>query len=314
VGSQVVCDFFLINEKDVKGEHTLAVTATDERGTVLFSTTVPVKVTGGEKYGELLVKEIAVPVGSVGGYVRVSAKLLAGTAVVTEGHDEIYAVDYRTGEIPKGGAVLDGSGNVARFLTGLKYTAVKYAEADAKGKVPFVVAGGDDPTKSPYIDSILERVKRDGTTLVVISYTEQWANLLNDRKVIKCNGIVTLGQAWTGGGMFVLNHPLFANLPHSQAMNWEYQTVERYWNNQKRRYGLLLEGDDAAVGCFNQHDLRLSTAVGVCTYGNGKIILSTLDMLSSLSDSDGTMAVSKRIFVNYLMSSGSPAAAVQAGK
>ncbi len=61
-GDKVIFDFFLINEKDIKGEHILTVTMHDPSGREIERMVRPVTVSGGEIYGELLIGKSSLPV------------------------------------------------------------------------------------------------------------------------------------------------------------------------------------------------------------------------------------------------------------
>ena len=85
---------------------------------------------------------------------------------------------------------------------------------------------------------------------------------------------------------------------HYCAMNWEYQVFAAYDN--PGRYGLLLEGEEAVVGCVTGHEHRVATAVGVVPVGEGKIVFSTLNIVPNLASDEAAAGVAKAVFCNYL--------------
>ncbi len=80
-------------------------------------------------------------------------------------------------------------------------------------------------------------------------------------------------------------------------MNWEYQELINY---SRRRYGLLLEGEEAVVGCVDGHEHRVATAVAILPHGQGRLVLSTRDLLPVLDGPPGPADVARKILCNYL--------------
>lgn len=147
------------------------------------------------------------------------------------------------------------------------------------------------------LDDILCRVRDDGTTAVFLAQTHEWATRLGQRRVISYRGAMEHGIWWLGGCFFVREYPLFDGLPVNQGMNWEYQELVNYG---RRRYGLLLDGEEAVVGCVDGHEHRVATAVAVLPHGRGRLVLSTLDLLPVLDGPPGPADVARKILCNYL--------------
>ncbi|PTX97908.1 PA14 domain-containing protein [Opitutus sp. ER46] len=154
-------------------------------------------------------------------------------------------------------------------------------------------------TDSTIAPSILERVRRDGTTLVILERAESWMPLITGaaNPVVTYDGAFKVGKAWLGGIHFAREHPLFAGLPVNAALDWPYQAVVR---NGDERTGLLLHGEDLAAGCYHSYPMQLGTAVGVIPFGRGKIVFSTLDICSQLDSREGPAHVARRLLLNYL--------------
>jgi len=145
--------------------------------------------------------------------------------------------------------------------------------------------------------SVLERVKSHGTTALVVAAAERWAAYMAERGIIAgYDGMMTVGNVWVGGNLFVRKHPLFKDLPVNQGMNWEYQALVNYGT---RRYGLMLTGEEAVVGTVNAHEPRVGTAVAVFKHGKGRIVLSTLDF-RGLNAQSAPAHVTKKLMCNYL--------------
>ncbi|HET7536194.1 MAG TPA: PA14 domain-containing protein, partial [Candidatus Didemnitutus sp.] len=104
--------------------------------------------------------------------------------------------------------------------------------------------------------SILERVRRDGTTLVVLERADAWLALLAGEPgaAIKYSGSFRVGKTWLGGDHFVREHPLFRGLPVNSGMDWAYQSVVR---NGDERMGLVVEGEDLVAGAYHSFPMQL---------------------------------------------------------
>lgn len=153
-----------------------------------------------------------------------------------------------------------------------------------------------DPSLAP---ALLERVRRDGTTLVIVDRAEAWMPLVTGapNPGVTYSGSFRVGKTWLGGIHFVRDHPLFAGLPTKTAMDWPYQAVVR---NGEERLGLRLEGEDLAAGCYHSYPMELGTAVGVIRFGRGAIVFSTLDLTANLDADDGPAIVGRKLLQNFL--------------
>ena len=148
--------------------------------------------------------------------------------------------------------------------------------------------------------AILDRVRRDGTTLVLLEQAEAWMPLITGsaNPGVTYAGSFKVGKTWLGGIHFVRAHPLFAGLPTNAALDWPYQEVV---HNGDERTGLLLEGEDLAAGCYHSFPMKLGTAVGVVPFGRGHIIVSTLDIASNLNAPPGPADVARKLLDNYVL-------------
>jgi hypothetical protein len=152
-------------------------------------------------------------------------------------------------------------------------------------------AGAPDSAK------LIERVRNDGTTLLILDRADTWMNLITNNTSAKYSGSFAIGTAWLGGLHFVREHPLFKDLPVNTAMDWPYQAVVR---NGKTRSGLLLEGDELVAGAWHSYPMELGTAVGVIPCGRGRIVVSTLDLTGQLKSSDTSVHVARKLLCNFI--------------
>lgn len=294
VGDSVTCDFFIVNQVDLKGSLDLIVTDGDE--TLLEKS---VSVTGGATFGELLSEGLNIPVERKG-YTRVDARLMRNGEVIAKGFDEIFAVDRSEAVVADRVAVSDAKGVMQELLDKI---GVAYTNCSGIPETEKVLLVGDEIQKGfatgnfRMNDPILDWVSR-GNTLVIIKGADVWAEFLNVKEVVDYRGSRTMDKNWFGGNFFVREHPLFDGLPVNQAFNWEYNSLARYW--QRDRFGLRLGTCEKVVGCYADHKQEVMTSVALIPVGKGKIILSTLDLQSAIQNGDSGAIVAERILRNYL--------------
>jgi hypothetical protein len=149
----------------------------------------------------------------------------------------------------------------------------------------------------PDADKLMQRVRDDGTTLVLLDRADTWADLLAKYTSARCTGSFAIGTNWLGGLHFVRSHPLFQDLPADMAMGWPYQSVVR---NGKSRSGLLLEGEELVAGAWHSYPMALGTAVGVIPCGKGHIIISTLGIADQLQSPDSDAHVARKLLCNFI--------------
>ncbi|WP_276483724.1 glycoside hydrolase family 2 protein [Paraflavitalea pollutisoli] len=283
VGDSTTIDLFIVNEKDIKGPHQLMVSAVNAQGQRTAIKTIGVNVTGGVTYGELLSAGLryAPP---AEGYTTITAELRKGSTVVARGDDQLFAVKLQTAGVPAAGMVADTTGVMAGFLrvTGIN-TFKEFKSGRPEGK--WLLVGGFEPqqTGNPLVTEILEWVN-EGNTLIVAGDVERWATFLGRKEVIDYRGSKELGTSWYGGNFFVKEHPLLNGLPQNCVFNWEYQCFAAY---NKKRLGLRLFNGETVAACVSDHKPEVYSALSVISHGRGKIIISTLDIMSCLRSVKG---------------------------
>lgn len=146
-------DFYIVNEKDVKGAHTLSVKMLAPDGREVYSRTADVSIMGGEKFGQLLLEGIEMPVDGGAGTYRILAELKdTGGKTVARGHDEVLAIDWQAADLAGQGAYYGNGGDkVAAFYkqaTGHELAAF----TPETGKLDWLVVNRsslDEPTVMP---------------------------------------------------------------------------------------------------------------------------------------------------------------------
>ena len=196
---------------------------------------------------------------------RERVPFVRGTVELTTGHAVPFTVEFRHGRGP--------------------------AECALEWVVP-------DPGTATATD-VLERVRRDGTTLIILEQSEAWLPLLAaaPESPVRFSGAFKVGKAWLGGIHFARTHPLFAGLPTDAAIDWPYQAVVR---NGDQRTGLFVEGEELAAGCYHSFPMQLGTVVGTFPLGRGRVIFSTLDIGSDLNAPAGPADVARKLLCNFL--------------
>jgi len=138
-GGSIITDFYIINEKNVKGEYQLEVTMNDVSGAKTFTTTKAVNVSGGNIYGELLLKGIEIEIPAIGGLCTINATLKDKNGkTITNGFDNVLAVNLASNNLEGNGAVWEDGTTVADFLKDKTKSPVLSYD-DNTGKLDWVV-------------------------------------------------------------------------------------------------------------------------------------------------------------------------------
>ena len=146
-------------------------------------------------------------------------------------------------------------------------------------------------------DAIVERVKKEGTTLLLLDNAASWMPTISKHCHIDYKGSFAVGSNWLGGVHFVTQHPILKDLPTNKGMDWPYEAVVR---NGNERSGLLLNGETLIAGAYHCFPQQLGTAMGEIPCGKGKIIFSTLDICNNLSHPSTTAAVARKLLLNMI--------------
>ena len=304
-GTVPVADIYIVNEKNLKGRHTLELTFENPSGEILHTEKVSVRIQGGEEYGQLLLEELILPPVAETGYYTLKASLLDGKGEVkATGSDEIFTADYMSGPGITGSvAVIDTSGSINSLLEEAR--GVTFGGLDPFGPEPdYIIVGAHDYNQvrqmgalkgTRSIWAIMDMVA-NGTTLIVLDQADRWAEQMSVyyHKSIKYTDIKNFGD---GGRFFVGNSILFSGLPVNQAMNWEYQTL---YQGNVRGLGLARKGLEIIVGISAQNTDSIHNALTRVPFGDGQVILSTLSLLPEATSRKPQSAVAKKLLLNLL--------------
>lgn len=172
---------------------------------------------------------------------------------------------------------------------------VVYRQTHQSGYIQLKWSRPSATTITPW--KLLERVKHDGTTLILLDCTETWMKAVAEYTNVEYDGYYNVGKNWIGDIHFVKKHPLFAGMPVNNALNWPYQAVVR---NGDQRFGFRIRGEELVVGSYRSTPFELGTAVGIIPCGKGKIIFSSLDIVDNLDNPSGPAEMARKILCNYI--------------
>ncbi|MFC1541391.1 glycoside hydrolase family 2 protein [Candidatus Latescibacterota bacterium] len=293
-GSTVTADFYVVNEVNLRGRHTLSVALEHENYTNSFNKTFEVTLQGGEEYGQFLVGDVEIPLDNLDGYFTVNASLSDRNGTVkASGSDDVFAVDIYEGVPGHNGAVVDTSGIVNRALEKI-WGFTLPSLTDDMIDLDYIVIGRNNIRNIGHIDHIMECVA-NGATAVVLAQADNFAELLTNDSI---KAVDYRGRYPVGSGNFIAGtHELLNGLPQAQAFNWEYQTL--YSGN---RSALRLYDVETIVAAVSSNVKEVGTALTIIPYGRGRIILSTLNILPELNSDAPQSVTAKRLFMNFIQS------------
>lgn len=282
VKDTTVVDFFIVNEKDIKGTFDLKVKATNNKKETVWTKTIPVTVTGGNTYGELLsAKNTFAP--ETEGYTKITAELLSkDNVVIATGSDELFAVKLNKEKIASNIMVADTTGVVGKYFDSEKISFKNYKSGTPSGNCLVIGAFKPQQTGNPLVTDLLEWVN-NGNTIVVVNDIDIWATYFAKKEAADYRGFKTLGTSWYGGNYFVKETRWFEGLPQSCVFNWEYQCFATY---NKNRIGLRMFNGETIVGCVSDHKQEVYSALTVMPHGRGKIIFCALDIFSCIKENE----------------------------
>ena len=313
-GYSTAADIFLVNETNLKGKYTLNLALEGPDSDLLWTGTKTVTVRGGENYGQLLVENVVLPPIVIHGYHTLRAELSDKKTVKATGFDKMFVVDLTGSGITGTVAVIDTSGAINRFLAetrGMTLPAFDPADPD----IDCLVLGAQDtnvmrrlgiaPGMRP-LDPILDRVL-NGMTLVVLSDDEGWARRMTNAEypAVSFLGSASLGNR---GRLFVGKDTILHGLPQSEGMDWEYQVFHR-GSVRGLRFGPT--GVGMIAGAASEQNAEVLHVLSRIPFGEGEILVTTLDILGELSSEAPQSAIAKRLFLNLIErghSGGLPAA------
>jgi hypothetical protein len=330
-GAKDLADVFVLNENNLTGPQILKFTAKRPDSSIIFTTEKSVVAAGGNTYGQLLTEAIEFPADAAG-MINLEATLtprnFVGPSLTTT--DQVEVIDVASAPIFQNIALIESDNEISKTLTDIfRVTPITFSNAPAH--LDAIVLSTKRRELAPIIsdavfDSALDRVKNDGTRLVLWPdnniCADAYAKALASRGIVNYSGFVgNLGAPWFGSWFFVRKHWLLDGLPTDCAMDWRYG-ISAFngpsWLHDDPRgtdtEGLLLNapGMEAFVGYGADHNPKVGISGCVIPYGKGQIVLYCLPQLVR-SLQPGNFAMSYVIARRMLDNALSPSLQIKAG-
>ena len=231
----VTVDFYLINEKDLKGPLTLRITTSGPDGKQTFSKDLPVRTSGGEIYGQLLSEGVEIPLTEEQGMSTISASLIDPQGnVKTSGHDQVLAVDWKHTPITGTGAVFENGSRVRDFLKDGKGITAPLFD-DIQGKLDWLIVA-----KSPFNEPVTipkeSFLQPDGKTpgLAVSFYAgEDFSTPLTQRVDQNIDLTISFGATPDPGVPLVENYSVRWEGKLKPPVDGEYALTMKYRNGAR---------------------------------------------------------------------------------
>lgn len=172
-------DFYIVNEENLKGAHTLDIKLIAPDGKVVYTRNEEVNIKGGENFGQLLLENVEIPINGMAGTYRVEAGLKAGgQEIFALGNDEVVAVSWQASDLAGKGAYY-GSNNdkVAAFYkqaTGKELPAF----TSEMGKLDWLVVNRSSLDEPVVIPSAYFKDKDGKSSLKATWYSEADMNIV----------------------------------------------------------------------------------------------------------------------------------------
>lgn len=310
-GTTPVADFWIVNEADLDGEHTLVIEYSDPSGNTIFTDEHDVTVSGGETFGELLVQEVRLPRVTAGGHYRLDARLIGPDGSErASGFDDLFTVDLDEGPgITAPIAVVEDDGRVGDFLQQTRgVNAGAYSPA---GDHDIIVVGNHDPASlDGGLRADIIRRAMEGAHVIVLEYPHHFAEEIDRQLGVRPalsqpSGSGLLADFGGGGRYFVNRDRVLTGLPRGEGMSWEYQSF--YKPNaavglDRRVTGLRLNlsNHEPVVALGNQGSKEIVTGLGRVPVGEGTVMLSAMNIIPNLHTEDVSAVVARRLFLNLL--------------
>ncbi len=148
VGDVNIFDLFVLNENVLPaGEYGITASVRTPKGAERKIHNGTARVSGGEKFSDLACENLKVELNDGAGHYIITAELFDrdGKRIAT-GKDEMFAIDYKSGEIKSKGAIVGGGGEYARFANDILKADLKpYSEN--MGRLDYILLAPTDQGK-----------------------------------------------------------------------------------------------------------------------------------------------------------------------
>jgi hypothetical protein len=306
-GATAVADAFIANAGNLHGDYLLHFSASpaDINDRPYLENSYPVKLKGGEIFGQLLKDDISFAIPVAGPVtLRVWLTEPAGGKMVLERTEPMWAVDFNPVPLTNAIAVADPEGKWAEALQ--KQFGVSPTSLDsAAGRVDTILLNCNGPRErwSGSLSNVLARV-REGSRLVLVSTNVpnlgHVAEFFAGQNLLTYSGTVGFDDTpWIGHWYFGRKHWLLAGLPSDCVWDWQYQAAAG-------GDGLILDapGLEAVVGYGRNPGPNLGLGAAVVPVGQGQVVFLAIPGLAkAFTDGDAhgfNPVTAKRLIYNAL--------------
>ncbi|WP_302996962.1 PA14 domain-containing protein [Coprobacter fastidiosus] len=102
----VPVDFYIVNEKNLKGKHILSINVKDPNGKNIYQENKNVQLSGGEVFGELLIENMLLPLNNQSGMFSIEANLYnLNKEKQASGKDQVLGVNWDSQKLSGTGAI-----------------------------------------------------------------------------------------------------------------------------------------------------------------------------------------------------------------
>jgi hypothetical protein len=314
-GDTAVADAYIVNEKNLHGAYVLHFSAAMDaaKNQPFYETSFPVKITGGEVFGELLKDGISFITPMAGPVTLTALLTTAGDArPVLQRTEPLLVVDPNPNPLTGMIACVDTDGKLIPTLQ-RQFGVTAMTLESAPDKVDTIlVSSGSEPCskKAPVtfdweklLPAVLNRV-RAGSRLVLMGVDAQdlgsAAKVLAQQNTLTYSGTAGVDDTpWIGHWYFGRKHWLLDGLPSGCVFDWQYQAAAG-------GDGLIMDapGMEAVVGYGKNPGPGLGFGAAVVPLGKGQIVFLCIPGLNAAfidGDPKGFQPVAaKRIIYNAL--------------
>lgn len=185
VGDENLLDLYVLNEHALSaGRYQVKAKVSKPDGTEEVIYQGDVNISGGDKFSDLVKSEIPVKLNGGKGYYYVTAQLLDKQGNrIADGHDELFAVDWKSDQIGGKGAVIGGDEMLA-FARDAKGADI-VAYDNSLGKLDYIVVGAVDNGKEakPFSPAFTRTIEDDVVGINMEYYQGRNFDHLIDRRI-----------------------------------------------------------------------------------------------------------------------------------
>lgn len=215
-----IIDFYIVNEKNLNGNHTLCIKVLSPDGQEVFNKKEQINIVGGDTFGQLLVENVSVPIKKNGGMYRIEAEIISSDGKVCAiGRDEVLGVEWQAEDMAGTGAYY-GIANDPMATFYKKNTGKELPPLSKKsGKLDWIVVNRT-PFEEPVDIASKFFMDKDGKSTLQVT----WFSDFNMRNKVVTNTVDNISHTFKNGEQ--PDKSLKANKPYSAV--WEGKIMPQH--------------------------------------------------------------------------------------